>query len=135
MKNPFSALFAKATDEAKNPGLSYRGMTFAPNGDLTANVSLFYELYKQQTDVRRCVQELSQTVGKDGFEIVDIEGNPIEDGQALEITDALSNGDGFEKLKANIVRDLSVGGQAYVLGLFNSMGQRCGWQVLDPRTV
>lgn len=138
MKNPLSflsPLFTKAAEDAKNPGLSYRGVTFAPHGDLIANVPLFYELYRTHTDVRRCVQEISQTTGKDGFEITDLEGNPIEDGQALEIRDALMAGSGFEKLKATIVRDVLVGGQAYVLGLFNSMGQRCGWQVLDPRTV
>lgn len=139
MKNPLSflsPLFSeKASDEAKNPGLAFRGVTYAPQGDLTPNVSLFYELYRQQTDVRRCVQELSQTTGKDGFEIVDLEGNPVEDGTGVEIRDALANGKGFEKLKSTIIRDLQVAGQAYVLGLFNSLGHRCGWQVLDPRTV
>lgn len=136
MKNPFSVLFSKAApDEAKNPGLAYRGMTFGPQGDLVPSVGLYYELYRQQTDVRRCVQELSQTTGKDGYEIVDLEGNPVEDMQAMEIRDALGNGNGFETFKQTLVRDLEVGGQAFVLALRNSANDVCGWQVLDPRTV
>ena len=112
-------------------GYSYRWQTYWFDSNLTTNTELYYKLYRENTDLRRCVEELYQTVWKDGFKIYEWE-NEIKNNA---IINALNYWDGFDILKNIIVRDTQVAANIFILPIKNGIGATIWFQVLDPRTI
>jgi len=110
---------------------SYNGATFWFDSNLTTNTSLYYKLYRENTDLRRCVEELYQTVGKDGFKIMEWE-NEIKN---QEIISALNYGNGFDILKNTLIRDTEVAANIFVIHIKNAGWKIIWFQILDPRTI
>lgn len=122
-------LFKKKDSTEK--GLSYRGTSLWYWDSIKTGTELYYRLYRKNTDLRRCIEELYQTVWKDGYVIK--RGETI-----LEKTnyhEQLESNQEFFVLKSLIIRDLSIAGNVYILKLPNALWTVAGFQVLDPRTI
>jgi len=128
-------LFGKKFFEKKavwdKAGYSYNGATFWFDSNLVTSTSLYYKLYRENTDLRRCVEELYQTVGKDWYMLYDWE-NEVRNSP---IINALNYGDWFDMMKNLIIRDLEVSGDVFIIPIKNWMEIIIGFQILDPRTM
>ena len=110
---------------------AYSWATFWFDSSLVTNTSLYYKLYRENTDLRRCVEELYQTVWKDWYKIKEWE-NEIRNNVLIN---ALNYENWFDILKNLIIRDLEVAWNVFVIHIKNSLWAVIGFQVLDPRTI
>lgn len=92
----------------------------------------FFNYYKKSSNVYRVINEISQTVGKGWFDLLDSNGEQVEDRNVMEILNYYQS---FDKFKTRIVRDINVTGNAFILKLKNVNWQLIWLQVLDPRTI
>lgn len=112
-------------------GFSYRGASLWYGDTIKSTTELYYKLYRQNTDLRRCIEELYQGVGRDGY--VFKKGDTIVENQKAE--EMITQQYDFHTFKSLIVRDLMIAGNVYVLKLKNAMNGIAGYQILDPRTM
>ncbi len=121
----------KANATQKKPtrrGLSYKGQSFGNWGEIPTSITLYYSLYRKNTDIRTAIQKLGDTVGKGGYFLVENDekvDNPL-------IENAMKY---LELHRSTIIRDLWIGGNAYIVPIVNPFGQMIDVQILDPRTV
>lgn len=113
-------------------GFSYRGDSFGHWDSVKTGTELYYKLYRKNTDLRRCVEELSQTLGKDGFSIINEDWDIVEND---DLIDSLNNIYDFDEFKSQIIRDLIIWGNVYIVKVPNPLGTTAGYQLLDPRTI
>lgn len=106
------------------------GSLFSPilGGEITATQELFYKLYRKNTDIKSAVQKIQASVGQSGHYFMKNE-EKFEDEKLKMI---------FKNMrlhKATIIRDLWVGGNAFVFPIKNAFGEMIDMQVLDPRSM
>lgn len=117
---------------------SYRGGWIGLADSITSNTALYYSLYRKNTDLRRCVEELYQWVNRDWYVLKKYnpateEHEPFQDETIQEI---LNNQYPFDELIALMIRDLNIWGNVYLLKLAGSYDGSCiGLQVIDARTM
>jgi len=92
----------------------------------------FFNYYKKSSNVYRVINEISQTVWKWWFNLVDDNEEVVEDANVLQVLNYYQK---FDKFKTRIIRDINVTGNAFILKLRNVSGQLIGLQILDPRTI
>jgi HK97 family phage portal protein len=112
-------------------GFSYSGATFWYNTELETNTALYYKLYRENTDLRRCVEELYQTSWKDWYKLYQWE-NELRNSN---IENILNFENWFWMLKAIIIRDLQIAWNVFILPVRNWLNNIIWYQVLDPRTI
>ena len=112
-------------------GYTYRWATFGMWDKVDTNLDLYYRLYRGNTDLRRCIEELYQTTWKDWYKLYRweaiLENSPIEE--------ILDYENWFLSLKSKIIRDLEIAGNVFILNVLNARWQIIGFQILDPRTI
>lgn len=118
--------------EKEKVGLTYRGQTYGQWDTLDTNVNLYYKLYRQNTDLRRCIEELCQTVGKEWIIIKKWE-KILNNTLYTNILDY--NYWDFHTLKALIIRDLIISWNVFILNIKNLQWKIIWFQILDPRTI
>lgn len=116
-------------------GMSYRGASFGMWDTLDSNLSLYYNLYRWNTDLRRTVEELYQTAWKDWYKIYKWEWENEKKLENSLIEQVLEFWDWFLSLKSKIIRDLQIAWNVFILNIYNWSNQIIGFQVLDPRTI
>ena len=128
-------LFWKKFFETKAVGdrswLAYNGATFGFDSNVVTNTALYYKLYRENTDLRRCVEELYQTVWKDWFMLMDWE-NELKNSAIHKV---LNFENWIDILKNLIIRDLEIAWNVFIIPITNWTGTTIGFQVLDPRTI
>jgi len=110
---------------------SYSGGTFWYSSELETNTNIYYRLYRENTDLRRCIEELYQTVWKDGYVLNQWENQVRAD----NITNVLNYENGFDIFKGLIIRDLQVAWNVFILPIKNALWVTIWFQVIDPRTI
>ncbi len=120
----------------KDKWLSYRGSTFGSFWDnLSVTMGTYYKLYRNNSDLRRCVEEKQETVGKWGYEIVKgfwDDRKIIED---KRIVDFLNNQRSFREFREIFIRDLDISANVFIEIVKNASGQVVWFDTLDPRTM
>jgi len=127
----FGRKFFETKAVGEKQGYSYNGATFGYDSNLSTTTAIYYSLYRSNTDLRRCIEELYQTVGKDWYNLNEGE-NELKNSS---INDILNYGDWFGTLKSVIIRDLEIAWNVFILPIENWAGATIGYQVLDPRTI
>ena len=112
-------------------GLSYRWETYWIWDKIDTNLDLYYNLYRRNTDLRRCIEELYQTAWKDGYYLERTE--TIIENEAIE--EILEYWDWFLTLKSKIIRDLQIAWNVFILNVINASWWIIWFQILDPRTI
>jgi len=130
IKNVLSNMAFKQATEWEKQGLSYRWTTLFQWDSVNQSTPLYYSLWRQNTDLRRCVEELYQTVWKDGF-VLTQNWNQVK---PQNILDAL-NFCWFDTLISLIIRDLQLAWNDFLVDVVNPSNAIIGWQNLDPRTM
>ncbi len=118
--------FKKAWDKAR----TYTGQTFWYTWVVPWTYSLFYRLYKKNSDIRRCIIELQETVWSHWYVLKD--KNSWEEKKDIMIEKLLKD---YKKLKNLIIRDLSITGNLFILKEQSIGWQVIKWNTMDPRTV
>jgi len=112
-------------------GYSYRWDTFWIWESIETNMDLYYKLYRENTDLRRCIEELYQTTGKDWYNFK--KGEIILNNTILY--NALNFENWFNVFKSLIIRDLNICWNVFILPIKNAGSKTIWFQVLDPRTI
>lgn len=110
---------------------SFNGATFWYNTELQTTTALYYKLYRQNTDLRRCIEELYQTVWKDWY-ILNIWE---QETRSPDIVNALNFEHWFWTLMALIIRDLQVAWNVFIIPVKWWTDKVIGFQILDPRSM
>lgn len=121
----------KESTSSKKPtrrGLSYKGQSFGNWGEIPTSLTLYYSLYRKNTDIKTAIQKLGDTVGKGGYVLV--ENDETVDNP--KVKNAMRY---LELHRSTIIRDLWIGGNAYIVPIVNPFGEMIDMQILDPRTV
>ncbi len=117
---------------------SFQSMLGFGNGlDLSRNMKNFYLMYRINSDLRRCVQEIQQTAGKDEWKLVKhIESSDYEkEIYDKNVEDVLNFGKGWNVLKNEILKHYLISGNVFVEKLYRSDRSEkvVGFNVLDTR--
>lgn len=130
LNNLKNLLNIKQAPEGEKEWLSYRWTTLFQWDTINRSTGVYYNLYRQNTDLRRWIEELYQTVWKDWYVLLQ-NGNQV---MPQNIIDAL-NFCGFNTLKSLIIRDLQIAWNDFLVDVTNPSWAIIGWQNLDPRTM
>jgi len=102
--------------------------------DLAINMNLFYKMYRWNSDVNRCIQEIQQAIS--GQYILQAETNNwFETIQDLTIDAVLNGNSQFSHLKNEVLKHLIVSGNIFILKERNVRGQVIAYKVLDTRYI
>jgi HK97 family phage portal protein len=117
---------------------SFQGMVGMGNGlDLSRSIKNFYLMYRINSDLRRCIQEIQQTAGKDGYRLTLHVSSSDYDKEIIdpEVDKILSFGKGFNCLKNEILKHYLISGNVFVEKLYASeRSYKVVWyNVLDSR--
>jgi HK97 family phage portal protein len=105
------------------------------------SVHSLYAIYRMNSDIRNCVREIQQGVGKSGYNLVNpddptIEPSPSQWNQLQSVLNSESSTHkSWKDLLSRTVRDIEIAGNAYWVKLKNAGGQVLGFQPVDPRTM
>jgi len=109
--------------------------------DYKINVQSLYAVFRMNSDIRNCVRELQNNVGKSGVDYLDL-ANPEKEPSLKKINDIEllfnspeSTHKSFRTLLRRTVRDMEIAGNAYWVILKNDAGKPVGFQPIDPRTM
>ena len=120
----------------KERWLSYKGGTFWAFWDnMSVNMSTYYKLYRNNSDLRRCVEEKQDTTWKGGYEIVTWYGETRKVIENKQIEEFLNNQTSLLEFKENFIRDLDVWANVFIEKVYNASGQLVWFDTLDPRTM
>ena len=94
-------------------------------------------MYRANSDIRACVRELQNTAGKSGYKFrkwIDSQSY-YKDVSAPDVEKILSYGKGFDYLKNQIVKHITISENVFIEKLYRlgSMNIVVGLRVLDPR--
>jgi len=116
--------------------MSYRGSTFWSFWDIIApSMSIYYKLYRNNSDLRRCVEEKQETVWKGWYEVVKGYWDQriiIEDQRIVEF---LNNEKPLDDFKDIFIRDLDIASNVFIEKIYNASWQLISFDTLDPRTI
>ena len=110
--------------------------TFGIDGQQITRCNQTYNrMYRTNSDIQRCVEEIQQTSGKSGFEVRKqmrtreiVKETPI-------FSNALENSGGFRFLKAEMLKSLLIFGNIYIRIGRNLSGKPILFEILDARYV
>lgn len=129
----------KQSEPAKQAKIFKGGGSIGMTWELPdTTMDLFFQHYAKNSDIRGCIKELQETVGKWGRYLSKKwtdEAIKEDSPQYKSIWILLNNHQSFDAMKRRIIRDISVTGNAYILKLKNASWELLGWQVIDPRTM
>jgi len=123
------SLFKK--EEKQRSWYSYRWDTFWLWETIETTLDLYYKLYRENTDLRRCIEELYQTTWKEWWQLLRWE-TPVNN---IDIENQLNYWYWFNTFKSIIIRDLQVAWNVFIIPIWNPTGRVIWYQVLDPRTM
>lgn len=92
---------------------------------------LFFKYYRKSAVLHRCIQEIMETVGKGWYKCMRRK-DVIED---KAVDEYLNFNHKFSYLKNQIIRDIGVSGNCFILKQKNLQWKPLWLQVLDPRTM
>jgi phage portal protein BeeE len=103
---------------------------------IARNHATYSRMFRINTDIRRCVKEISETSAKSGYDTKQI----LTDGSDKDISvpqfeQALKASGGFKHIKDEIIKNLSIFGNAYIRKHNNARGQGVKYTVLDSRYI
>lgn len=123
--------FKKFFETKQRTWLSYRWSTYWLWDSIETNIDLYYKLYRQNTDLRRCIEELYQTVWKDWYILKSWE-NVLKNSSLNNI---LNYHYWFNNFKALIIRDLQISWNVFIIPVKSLSNKLLWFQILDPRTM
>jgi len=150
MKIPFTNLVVGLAEKTENNKFNDGGRSvpfsevFKSNKKTTEyKISLhsLFGIYRNNSDVRNCVREIKNNVGKSGYKYIDATDPEAEVKPSTkdEIWGVFNSQESthktFKDLIDRTVRDLKIAGNAYWLKLKNDQGVVLGFQPIDPRTM
>lgn len=130
-KNVLSNMAVKQANDSEKQWFSYRWSTLFQWDSVNRSTWLYYKLWRENTDLRRSIEELYQTVWKDWYVLMQ-NGNPV---QPKNIIDALEFNGWIDNLISLIVRDLQLAGNNFQIDVKNPSWQIIWFQNIDPRTM
>lgn len=105
--------------------------------DLARNMMNFYRMYRINSDLRRCVQEIQQTSGKSGYSLRQYVSSQDYFKEVADpaVDDLLNFGKGWKALKSEIIKHYCISGNVFIEKLFDERtGKKIvGYNVLDTR--
>lgn len=130
MLQKFLKKFVREKEKKSFMGSSLSSMLQSP----LANIDTYYHLYRKKTDLKRCVGEKQDTVGKSGYMLIDQNDQKLEENSLVyqESKKILEN---MKEVMWVAIRDIDIAGNAYIVAVYDGMDRVAGLQVLDPRTV
>lgn len=127
----FLNLFTK-----RDKGMAYRGWgLFSDAKDISVSMETYFKLYRQNSDLRRCVEEKQETIWKGWFKIVKGYGDEKKEIEEPRILEFLNNQKQFEEFKNIMIRDLDVWANCFIEIIKNWNNQVVWFDNLDPRTI
>lgn len=121
----------------KDRWLAYRwnGFSMFGNNNISVWLTTFYKLYRENADLRRCVEEKQETAWKGWYEIVTWywKERKVSSQKALE--DFLNNQKPFDEFCSTFIRDIEVAWNVFIEKVYNASGQLVWFDTLDPRTM
>lgn len=115
--------------EKTNKAKSYRWATTNSWDVPPTTTQLFYSLYKKNSDLRRCINEIQETTWLYWYRIINENWDEIND---EKINLILNN---FQEIKNLIIRDIIVAWHCFILKETNNFWQIVNLDTIDPRTV
>lgn len=140
----FFGIEIKAKPKAgKAAAVAYETQYSSQNGaildgkQIARSNATYSRMFRINTDIRRCVKEISETTAKSGYQLKQV---LLTDGRAkdVEVPDfeaALKASGGFKRLKDEIIKNLSIFGNAFIRKHDNIRKQGLKYSVLDSRYV
>jgi len=119
----------------KNFGTAFQGGGMMIDGvSISQAYNTYWRMYKNNTDIFRCIEEKVQTAMKKGYEFQKVN---VTDGKRKTVTDpefvkALGNIDDMKKL---IIMALDIFADVFIRKRKNIRGNTIGFEVLDTREV
>lgn len=138
----FGVEIKRKTQTEKSAPIAYETQFSAQNGlildgkQIARNNATYSRMFRINTDIRRCIKEISDTSVKSGYEI----HNKLKSGKEKVVTvpefeAALKASGGFKRIKDDIIRNIIVFGNAYIRIHSNVRKQGIKYTVLDSRYV
>lgn len=127
----------KAAAVAYETQYSTQNGTILDGKQIARNNATYSKMFRINTDIRRCVKEISETSVKSGYQIKQV---LLTDGREKDVTvpefeAALKASGGFKKIKGEIIKNLSIFGNAFIRKHNNVRKQGVKYSVLDSRYV
>ena len=121
----------------RDRGLAYRWNNYSVfwNTDISIWLTTYYKLYRENSDLRRCVEEKQETAWKSGYEIVTWYGKERKVSERKELEDFLNNQKKFSDFCNVFIRDLEIAWNVFIEKIYNASGQLIWFDTLDPRTM
>ncbi len=104
--------------------------------DIQLNMQTFYKMYRIDSDIRRCIQEIMQTAGKSGWIIREWINNRQDYKQIKnqQINEMLWS-DNFNTLKNEIIKHLEISWNVFILKGLNLEDKAVDFKILDCRYI
>jgi HK97 family phage portal protein len=123
-------IFRKNKQNPKT-SIEWKSFYFPTEYWVSNNFRAYYNMYRFNSDLRRCVEEMQQNAIKDGYELLRWD-DVVED---QKIDDALNFVKPFGLFKNQVIQHLVVANNAFIEYVKNPMGTIIWYKVLDPRTI
>lgn len=95
------------------------------------SIEMYYKYFRKNSDIRRCIQEIQNNVSQEWYYFSKNESEV----EKPELNAIMEYGKWFRNLKASILRDVMIGGNAYIVKLRNASNKMIGLATIDPRTI
>lgn len=95
-----------------------------------SNLDLLYSIYRKNTDSRRAISLIAKNIWLEGY-YFQIWEDTVEDAKSTAILEF----NNFRNIISEVVRDIAVSWNAYIVKLRNASGQVIWLDTIDPRTV
>jgi len=118
--------------QAKKKWITYKSWNLSTENTINFSLETFYRIYRKNTDLRRCIEEISTTTWKDWY-IIKKNGEVIENDEKFRQIFAFERW--LNDFKNKIIRDLIVSGNTYITTISNPFNEIIWYQILDPRTI
>lgn len=122
-----------AVKYSENPSILFdsfiKGLSDADNVKVTKET--FFEIYRRNGDVRGCVRKIAQTSALHGLYVE-------KNGKAKDFDYSIfsmPHFPTFADFKLRLTRDLKIGGEAYVVPVYNGLFEVVCFKFLDPRSI
>lgn len=140
--NIFGISLKKAKKQEKASNYQYSTQYVGQNGfildgkQIARNYLTYSKMFRINTDIRRCVKEISETSAKSGYDIKRKLGDGREKDQDVpDFEECMRESGGFNVLKSEIIKNVSIFGNAYIRKHMNVRGGIIKLSVLDSRYV
>jgi len=115
------------------------GKAYYENGNIAAWFQTYYYMARINADIVSCIRELDQTAAKGGWYLAkkfQTGNREIPRSETNDMYYAFDAGSGwFDHLKRQIIYNLTVSGNCFIMKRRNEAGKVVGYQVLNTRDV